>query len=970
MKFYRTLPGNITFNNMEERFNKWLVNRKLAKRASTSEICFDADYFMQNNASEDVHANSNNNNDKIYMYELLNFGKDTKFIPDEAVKSIDNFLDEMNKFLPKKARPTNSEGNPFVDNIKENGQGDFEPVWSSTEIRNPAELLLNDEEKLFVKEIEPSLPFIKNDSDLRNNFSYKNNLIAVYGTSLFVVDNLFLAVYSLENLSRTDLRAKARFFLEFDSPTAGDISDRVNFIKIVHVFDIPMLAICSDSGSILFSNVNELELMGAKPVYGDTLGLRQVMTSFTLNVKSSCWSIDTFNVDNACIVAVGSNLPGVSIFVINKKVQSSYEYISETFLDKTIKTRHNIPSLHFLPRMDDNGGVTLSFVSIFGNVTTVKISLNLNSPKPSMAIRFHDTQFLGVAAWSVTPLSRKDFRKVDEFEFLNLNYHTADRKSILQSVVMDSHILDPRSTKLYSSGSFGIGSLTTQIIVPHAKLSWRCCRSLNLMHAVKLPFTAFDKDGMHSIALINIPENTSASESLYDLPKYSPDRIKELYKEDIIKHYYYYEPHRKTAIPNDDDKSAYNSWFNTQKFDLINGSKNVHSELNTINISSHKPYSFMKPSIPDNAMVLNSSLQHQPLMKGESIGSAILSFRIEDGSISNDNIIEWKDIYNPRENVYAASSENSNDSQDSGIDMMDGDISLFGVSSNENNEMSNDENIAEGDEDIQSNSEHNSDNSVNRLNFEQFIYPHSDYINNYYFDYTMSTESLHEAYVYRTNNKKTLYHHQKLWSVHNHALKVKKLLKNIDFQNELSGLSYRLKDCHDDFLLVTTVTSIILLKASPLIMLSIMYDDIFPIFDSNLCFEEVKDLNRINFVCHIKELNCIVVASQMGYISLLRLTNYKGIFSFRQEYILGWESQDPYDKDPNYVCIHNVLFQGEGIIDCNTCDVGTPYLNIRGMDYSFFPGNKTTGTSDYAILYVFAKSLHKFKITRGSDLFY
>lgn len=965
---------------MSQRFNKWLLNRKIVKRPFSDDICFDADYFMQNNANENVEENTNNNNEKIYKYQLLTPPKDNKFLPDDAVRSIDKYLDEMNEFLPKKSRPISSEEKPFVDNIIENGQGDFEPVWSSTEIQNPAELLLPDEEKLFVKEIKPSLPISFVSSDYSEKFQYKNNLMTIFGDYLYVVDGLFLLVYSIKDLSCGNTEHVVRYFINMETQTAKDVYGNINFIKIVSMFNMPMLALCADSGSIFLSNIGQLEGLIKRHKDDENADSSDLFMDFDLNVHSSCWSIDSFDESGVCILAIGSNIPGVTIYVFRLEDLTNGPLAPDNrFLKKTIQTRHNIPSVNFLPKIDDDGGVTLSFVSIFGNVTTVKLFVDFNAPLTSFDIKFQDTQFFGVAAWTVTPLSRKDFKKVDEFEFLNLNYHSADKKSILQSVVMDSHILECQPPKLYSSGSFGIGSLTTQIIVPHARLSWRTSRSLSRMYAIKLSFTSFDKEGKISSAFLNIPNYQIGSHSLYDLPKYSPERIKKLHSEDVSTHYYYYKSIYGYAIPNENDKLEYNSWFFSQKFDIANNSRN---DINEQNATLSKPYEFLKPSIVSNKLRKNLNFKHMPTIKkfGRELQGQFWAFSAVRDDKSEETVVQWKDIYNPNGNTYeengiefreddedftstleSNNSENFPERMDTDGGFSEEGFSEEGFGENENRETDQDEE----DNDDNYHTEYTNDE---QLNINNFVYPHSD-LRNYYLEYTMGMGSLHQAYLSKLENKRTRYFHQKLWSVHNHAMKVKKLLENIDSQNESSALSYKLKACDDDFLLVTTITSIILLKASPLIMTSIMYDDIFPVLDSSLCYDNVHDLNRISFVCHIKELNCIVAASQMGYISLLRLTNYRGIYSFRQEYILGWESQDPFNKKPDYVCTHNLIFHEDPPMECSTCDVRTPYLNIRGLDYSFFPGNKTTGTSDHAILYVFARNLHKFKITRGSDMF-
>lgn len=152
-------------------------------------------------------------------------------------------------------------------------------------------------------------------------------------------------------------------------------------------------------------------------------------------------------------------------------------------------------------------------------------------------------------------------------------------------------------------------------------------------------------------------------------------------------------------------------------------------------------------------------------------------------------------------------------------------------------------------------------------------------------------------------------------------------------------------------------------------------DEIFPLEDVTVCIPHsfMDSINRINFVCFIKELNCIVAASQLGLVSLLRLTEYKGILSFRQEYILGWQSQDPQRPiDDRDECIKDTMKgrHGDGIT-CGVDDVAFRLFNIIGMDYTYKPYDRRNKTGGYAILFLNSHGeLHRYKISPGDSRYH
>ncbi|CDF87575.1 BN860_09582g1_1 [Zygosaccharomyces bailii CLIB 213] len=204
---------------------------------------------------------------------------------------------------------------------------------------------------------------------------------------------------------------------------------------------------------------------------------------------------------------------------------------------------------------------------------------------------------------------------------------------------------------------------------------------------------------------------------------------------------------------------------------------------------------------------------------------------------------------------------------------------------------------------------------------------------------------------------------QPKWALHNHVRKVRHLLNLVEPESTSSPSGYRLSELNDDFFFVTTAHHIYLVKAHPLIVTSFTRDRIFPVSRITLCscHEVLMALDRINIVCHIKEFHCMVVASQVGLLSLLRLTEYNGIYSFRQEYILGWNSQNA--EDPDAQCILCYTNPGTSCRYCGIDDVILPFYHIVGLDYSYVPKDTLNCIGPYAILYVLSRNfLHRIKI--------
>ncbi|KAL6950934.1 hypothetical protein ACO0QE_000216 [Hanseniaspora vineae] len=115
---------------------------------------------------------------------------------------------------------------------------------------------------------------------------------------------------------------------------------------------------------------------------------------------------------------------------------------------------------------------------------------------------------------------------------------------------------------------------------------------------------------------------------------------------------------------------------------------------------------------------------------------------------------------------------------------------------------------------------------------------------------------------------------------------------------ELTSLdSMETKLADDSYFLVTTKSALYLLYGHPLLVKAYTSESIFPLAHKSFANHKILQYsNRLSIVVHIKELCAVAVASQIGLVSIMRLVEYKGVKSFRQECILGLEFLTRFDE--------------------------------------------------------------------------
>lgn len=897
-------------SNLDEAFITWLISRRIVQKQEKSYLCFDSRVFAANGSAvmaTDVKA-------KKYVYD---YQENVTEFPRQAIEDIERYLQELKHFFSK---------NPYLDNYEQsyisdlqNKRSSIEPVWSDPHFISPGIKLLPKNERLSVNILpKTDEAFVMPYSHYSPSF--KNNLMCVYGRWILMADKHIIEVHNSDCLlvdqaqwREVKFLISLRFcknYVKFQNdPLLSDniieelfqeANLRVNFLKVCKFMERDVLCVCVDGGMLIMYDIFSILLACQQHAKGRKKADNKIFIKpipfHIVRTPESCWSVDTFDGSVVTYVAVGHNGPGVSVFAF-KTHQSGDSDSIQPLHSIELPSLHNVPCVNFIPdSIDREGFVTLALCSVYGNVTTIK--LRLDRKDNTIHARMLDTQFFGSFCWTITPLHKRDFRNVTEFEYLNMSYQTNFKKSILYSVIQDSFILGCHPPNVCCSGEFGIGALTTQIPVPVAALEWRCQNGMT-QPAVKLRFMAFNEEGTVSQAHLRHGDSSSM------IPGYGPvlilnrvaneniaDRVILDMPEDRIGHYYMFERNSRQGDRfTDEERKRYENWWNSKNC--------IRSKNNSIRPSYDVWVSESKPcngEIVDRHLlkdVSNFSLRHC----SESTS--------ERASISNSSLFNGREAVAFRKLCRYSLAEAFED--------VDGSESVFAMQS--------------------------------ECDTSPCLPP----------NHVSPDTLLNSGHIGE----------QAKWAIHNHARKTRHLLNLVEPDSECSPVGYRLPDLDSDFFFVTTAHHLYLVKAHPLLVTSFTQERIFPITNVTVCCNHqlLIALDRINFVCHIKELNCIVVASQVGLISLLRLTEYNGIYSFRQEFLLGWQSQNPDASNNEAQCILSDVEPGSNCQYCGIDDVRLPYYYIVGMDYSYVPYDEANDRKPYAILYVLSRNtLHRFKI--------
>ncbi|CAI4050946.1 hypothetical protein SKDZ_15G0940 [Saccharomyces kudriavzevii ZP591] len=944
----------------DDLFTRWLKSRAIIQRTVSTRECFDSDVFL-------ASGGWNITNELVTLkryYQLKWPNSSCSLFHPKTIELIEERLRSLEEHDSswKITNTSHLSKKTFLEDTKA-ALSNLEPVWGPPRLLNPAELLLPQDEKLLIQEI----PLKFGPFQYTNRFSYgglqfKNNLFVTYGSYSFLAAGQCIEVHNFDVLLNASSLEICHALLPVTIPDDGNLRNSrnssyvkfrdtqfnnipelssINFLKICNFMHQDFLLACGDNGIVYIWEIHKVikifnkftsDMLGGK----DNSRERYINVDpyMVLRVEESCWSVDAIDIDGIVYIAVGHNKPAVTVFAFNKDVKKERKCIHPLDLPSS----HNVPCVNFVPNSkDSNGYITLSYCSIFGNVVTVKIKEH----DCTILTDFLDTQFLGDDVWTITPLNKKDFLKVDNFEALNLNYQDGFKENMLYSICRDDFLLGYYCDNTYLSGNFGIGTLLNQFEVPVTDLRLTSSEGIP-EEVIPLRFTSFDRNytTIGSIKYEYGREEFSLILHTGDLDDMNDAVTKNTPCEQHLQQWTFWDDSaHKHYRATDRGFSKYKDIISTFPQLVIPSGRNKSSQYQ--NASERKicePFTYkltdLENDIEDISGEFNKSIRNlkmdklrqlQTSKEFRSLSSVNRSPIIESGNFlwyRTDAAADWRTLFGKDLNTVLKNPE---------------------ICSLQSNSV--------GDSEVNSDSEN--EESGNDLTSFQRRYRNTE----------------QRAHLKSDS--------QKSWGFHNYVRNVKRLLESVVPGSEDSPFGYQLSEMHDEFFLLTTVHRLVLMKAHPLIIISATHYDVFPLDGVVTCTSKslLQALNRINFVCHIKELNCIVVASQLGLISLLRLTEYRGIYSFRQEYILGWEVQDPVNPSAECTCNRNLfdapLYDVDGENSdtyCGVCDVYFPMGDICGLDYTYTVGDEALKRKGYATLYIASRaSLRAFKITTEHD---
>ncbi|KOG99011.1 Crt10p [Saccharomyces eubayanus] len=943
-------------NETDDPFTRWLKSRPIIQRTISTRECFDSEVFLASggwNVTNELLTLK-----KYYQLKWPNSSGCT-FHP-KTIELIEERLRSLEEHDSSCKIPNTSYSykKTFLEDTK-SALSNLEPVWGPPRLLNPAELLLPQDEKLFVQEIPLKFePFQYTNRFAYGGLQFKNNLFVTYGSYSFLAAGQSIEVHNFDvllNASSLEIchallpvvmpddegvrNSRNSSYVKFKDAQFNDIPmlSSVNFLKICNLMHQDFLLACGDNGVVYMWEIYKVIKIFNK-FTSDTLAgsdnsrerYINVDPYMVLRVEDSCWSVDAIDIDGVIYIAVGHNKPGVTVFAFDKDTGKERKYIHPLDLPSS----HNVPCVNFVPNSkDSNGYITLSYCSIFGNVVTVKIKEH-NS---SILTSFLDTQFFGDDLWTVTPLSKNDFMNVENFESLNLNYQDGFKENMLYSICRDDFLLGYYCDNTYLSGNFGIGTLLNQFQVPVTDLRLTSSEGIP-DEQILLRFTSFDRNytTTGSIKYEYSREEFALILHTSDLDDMNHTVTKSVPCEPHLRQWTFWDDfghkHYRTT---DRGFSKYKDIISTFPQMITPSGRNKSSQYQSA--SDRKicePFTYkltdLENDIEDISREFNKSVRNlrmdkrrqlQTSKEFKSLSSVNHLPIIESGNFlwyNTDAAADWRTLSGKNLKTVLKNPE----------------ICSLRLNSVEDNEVISD---SENEE------------SGNNLTSFQRRY--------------RNTEQ-------RANLKSDT---QKSWGFHNYVRSVKRLLESVVPGSEDSPLGYQLPEMHDEFFLVTTAHRLVLMKAHPLIITSATQHDIFPLDGVVTCTSKslLQALNRINFVCHIKELHCVAIASQLGLVSLLRLTEYRGIYSFRQEYILGWEVQDPTNPSVECRCNRNLFNAPIYGVDeensdsyCGVCDAYFPMGDVCGLDYTYTAGDEALKRKGYATLYVASRgALRAFKIT-------
>ncbi|AMD21191.1 HEL089Wp [Eremothecium sinecaudum] len=797
----------------------------------------------------------------------------------------------------------------FISSIIESGTL-AEPVWGSNgRYLNPADTLLPEWERLKL-----CRDGVANSLGFAQGFGYDNNLMCIASSSLMFIayENTFftknLVSYGAPSFNKEDM---INFSL-IDSALLYDnfplqqmlyfgriFRDyKIHLVKLCHFYGQEYVAMCCENGYIMMFLVHDFEDYYKDVADGHKYGAKPSMRpKYILRARGSCWSFDIYDDDpNVKYIAAGHNdgdaPTGISLFGYSKGMNK--------FIIDEIPIEHNVPCVSFIKDSSRDKNIILAYSSIFGSVGTISIQRSLDVEKCvrerlRIAWEYLDEQYLPSWCWSITPVKKSSFRHVGQYEFLSNNYNQNHKTKELSLIYQNSLLLESYPFRPSQTSNLGIATNFVQTMVPVSHL-----QLLNASEyankSIKFRFVCAQ---LPSPGGKRIPYESAYISTSY--LEYDPS---------LWSYFFLLKPEyplgdEKLSGGVEEAKMVVNNNYSISR---LKSTPEWKDELSTFKITEPPQGKYFE------AFDLSFSDDDKPI--DLSLSEVSLSPCIH--GIAEPNTNNSSDFY-----LYQRfhSSPPRREIKRVWIDR-DPIFSIASTIENQNTWTETDELYHQYDDTMDDFSSSDTDGVTSVTLVSE------------------SSDSRIEEVIEM--------------SLTNHISKTYRLYASLkqDTRYNLAGPEFESCAPQDYFFVVTTNKSVFLIRSDPLIINAMTTDDIFPTSDISTCHPEIESHNRISIVCYIQELSCIVVASQIGLISILRLTEYNGIYSFRQEYVIGWQRVPPEQRDQ--ICMSQYAdynYDGPDY-SCGQCDTVFPYFSIQGMDYIYCPEDPLNGIQEHAVLYI------------------
>ena len=808
----------------------------------------------------------------------------------------------------------------FIESIYEKGSA-AEPIWGTNgDCISPAHTLLPQWERLNIKEEG----ITEDIFDFRHGCAFDNNLMCTSENSvLFIALGYEFRVFDLTKVDLSaDTKHQSRAFNLLDSyllysaiplPDTGFLSQvpmdyRIHFIKACSFYGDEYVAMCCESGYIMMFLVRDFKAYDASDDI-DHFGRPTMQPRYILEAAGSCWAFDIYDDHpDIKIIAAGHNAgsapTGITLFAHYKDCTR--------FAIEEITTEHNVPCVNFIKNTSPGFDITLAYTCIYGSVGTIRIQPFLYmerdgaTDKIKIPWEYWDEQYFTSWCWTITPVSRKDFHRTTAYEYLTNTYDQEQKKKDLELIYQGSLILDSFPSIPSHSPIMGIAANMAQLFVPVSRLDlfngYQCMDGIMEFHFACAQL--LNGDG--------------------DIIPYRKARIKSncmtYNDEDSCM---YFVPRSDLPLGDEKlDKGVQESDLR-RNMDFVTTSRTIQKEY----VDALLRLKVKEPSSRSQQEPFYLSFDEQPMLEKKP-NSVHLIRHLHGPEESLNNNLAGSSLYrnpaiqrlHPREVTRYWMSNDSFWGQKIEIEPSPRIEPLTLQASTPRP------------------STHGEDSGSNE-----------------------------GAFPLAGERNRTLCDDIVDASLTNHIKKLYRLFSSLqkESRHKAEGPEFDSVVSQDYMFVITTNTSVYLVRSDPLIVNALTMDELFPTKDVTTCQPAIEHLNRISIVCYIRELSCIVVASQIGLLSVLRLTEYNGIYSFRQEYVIGWEHIPPEKRDTICMSQYTTGPQDDSAVPCGHCNTVFPSFLIQGLDYVYVPDDPGNGILEHALLYVaYRNNLARYSIYR------